>query len=137
MFVPNDGVFAYIHNEFGSLIEYARLKHVVLVSPTILQPLLGSFRVVQIDAAKSKNIAAINAALSELAKEFQRFTPRWAALNKNIQQLTSKSAEFETTVNKIGTKFTRIQSLDLSSKEDGKEELEGSEPEDDAIDLLS
>ena len=137
MFVPNDGVFAYIHNEFGNLIEYARSKHVVLVSPTILQPLLGSFRVVQIDAAKSKNIAAINAALSELAKEFQRFTPRWAALNKNIQQLTSKSAEFETTVNKIGTKFTRIQSLDLSSKEDGKEELEGSEPEDDAIDLLS
>ncbi len=117
MFIPNDGVFAYVHNEFYELVEYAQKKNVVLVSPTILQPLLGSFRVIQIDAKKSKNIAKINEQLNALGKEFEHFIPRWSSLNNTIQQLTKKSSQFDITVGKIGKKFDKVQSIDFQPEE--------------------
>ena len=117
MFVPNDGVFAYIHNEFPDLIDYAQKKNVVLVSPTILQPLLASFRVIQIDAKKSKSIAEINQHLNALGTEFKRFIPRWKSLNDGIQNLTKKSGSFDTTVQKIGQRFEKVQKIDFSDFE--------------------
>lgn len=117
MFIPNDGVFAYIHNEFPDLIEHAQKKNVVMVSPTILQPLLASFRVIQIDAKKSKNISLINEQLDALGKEFGKFIPRWKSLNDSIQGLTKKSGQFDTTVNKIDKKFKRVQTIDFDKNE--------------------
>jgi len=117
MFIPNDGVFAYIHNEFPDLVDHALKKNVVMVSPTILQPLLASFRVIQIDAKKSKNISLINEQLNALAKEFGKFMPRWKSLNDSIQGLTKKSGQFDTTVNKIGKRFNRVQTIDFDKNE--------------------
>lgn len=117
MFIPNDGVFAYIHNEFPDLVEHAQRRNVVMVSPTILQPLLASFRVIQIDAKKSKNINLINEQLNALAKEFVKFMPRWKSLNDSIQNLTKKSDQFDTTVNKISKKFDRVQTIDFDKNE--------------------
>lgn len=122
MFIPNDGVFAYVENEFPELSDYARSKNVVMVSPTILQPLLASFRVIQIDSRKSKNLEKINEALESLHKDFLNFMPRWNALNKNIQSLTVKSSQFDTTVNKIGKRFDKVQTMDL--KEEDTPEIE-------------
>ncbi len=118
MFVPSDGVFAFIEKEFQDLVESAKNKGVVMVCPCILTPLLGSFRVLQIDAAKSESLAQINAALNSLADNFKRFVPRWVALNKSIQGLTKKSDEFGTTVNKIGRDFTKVANIDFSPSED-------------------
>ncbi len=116
MFVPNDGIFAFIHNEFPDLIDFAKGKGVVMVSPTILQPLLASFRVIQIDAKKSKNIALINAELNALSKEFNRFIPRWKSLNDSIQSLTKKSDSFSKTVDKIGNKFDKVAKVEFDDE---------------------
>ncbi len=124
MFVPSDGVFAYIHNAFSDLIEYAKRKNVVLVSPTILQPLLASFRLIQIDAKKSKNIAKINEALNTLAEDFKRFLPRWEKLNKSIKTLSSDSEKFTTTVNKISSRFEKVQNIELSDSSSQSDTLE-------------
>ena len=126
MFIPNDGVFAYIHNEFPDLVETAYKKKVVLVSPTILQPLLASFRVIQIDAKKSKNLAAINEQLISLGKEFGRFMPRWESLNKGIDALTKKSKDFDTSVSKIGKRFEKVTKIDFEEKEENESSIEES-----------
>ena len=118
MFIPSDGVFAFIEKEYQDLVELAKNKNVVMVCPCILTPLLGSFRVIQIDAAKSESLAQINAALNSLADNFKRFVPRWVALNKAIQGLTKKSDEFGTTVNKIGKDFTKVANIDFSEPEE-------------------
>ena len=133
MFIPNDGVFAYIHNEFPELIDYAKKKAVVLVSPTILQPLLASFRVIQIDAKKSKNIAKINEELNALGNEFKKFIPRWSSLDNSIQGLVKKSEQFNTTVGKIGKRFDRVQKIDFEPEEGSDKELIDSNP--DSIDI--
>ena len=127
MFIPNDGVFAYIHNEFPELIDYAKRKSVVLVSPTILQPLLASFRVIQIDAKKSKNIAKIYEELNALGNEFKTFIPRWTALDNSIQGLVKKSDQFSTTVGKIGKRFDRVQKIDFEPGEETNDNLIDSE----------
>lgn len=113
MFIPNDGIFAYIHNEFPELIELAKKKGVVMVSPTILQPLLASFRVIQLNAKKNKSIDLINKQLDALGKEFGRFIPRWESLNNNIQSLTKKSESFSKTVQKIGTRFDKVAKVEF------------------------
>ena len=117
MFIPSDGVFAFVEKEYQDLVEFAKKKGVVMVCPCILTPLLGSFRVIQIDAAKSESLAQINAALNSLADNFKRFVPRWVALNRAIQGLTKKSDEFGTTVHKIGKDFTKVANIDFSEDE--------------------
>ena len=133
MFVPSDGVFAYVHNAFPDLVEYAKKKNVVMVCPTILQPLLASFRLIQIDAKKSKNIAKINEALNALGQDFRRFMPRWEKLSKSIRTLSSDSEKFTTTVNKIGNRFQKVQNIELSDNSPEANEIVDSENEDETI----
>lgn len=114
MFVPNDGVFAFLESEMPDLSEYARSKHVVITSPALLGPLLYSFRIIQIEDKKNKNLVLINQALNDLSKEFHRFMPRWQKLNDSIQRLTNTSGDFDTTVNKIDKKFTGIANMEIA-----------------------
>ncbi len=113
MFIPSDGVFAFVETEYPELVELAKQKRVVLTCPCILTPLLGSFRVIQLDAARSESLVQINTALNELGKEFKKFAPRWENLNKSIQGLTKKSEDFSITVGKINKRFDQVQQIDL------------------------
>lgn len=125
MFVPNDGVFAYIHNDFPEVIEYAQRKKVIVVSPTILQPLLASFRVVQTDAKTNENLAKIKEQLDYLGGQFKLFGERWNALNKNIKSLTGNSEKFDITVGKINKKFNQVKNIEFpkdNNPENGNDE---------------
>ncbi len=127
MFIPSDGVFAFVETEYPDLVELAKKKHVVMTCPCILTPLLGAFRVVQLDAARSRSLEQINAALNGLAKEFKNFAPRWNKLNDAIQGLTTKSDEFSITVRKLDTKFAQVQQIDVNreaSENEGKDKPE-------------
>ena len=127
MFIPSDGVFAFVEKEYPDLVELAKQKRVVMVCPCIMTPLLGSFRVIQLDAKRSESLVQINEALNRLGKDFKNFIPRWENLNKSIQGLTKKSDEFSTTVRKIGTKFENVQQIKFENGESKGEEL----PDDD------
>ena len=122
MFVPSDGVFAFVEKEFPDLVDAAKRKHVILTCPCIMTPLLSSFRVIQLDAARSESLSLINASLNKLAKDFKNFIPRWEALNKGIQSLTKKSEEFSTTVGKIGKSFDKVERIDLQDDQKDEEE---------------
>jgi len=123
MFVPNDGVFAFIQNEFPDLVDDARSRNVIIASPTILQPLIASFRVMQIDAAKSRNIEKINDSLNALKVEFGRFDARWSALQRQIGLVGRTSEDMDKTVHKLTTKFGKIADSDFSAPA----EMEGDE----------
>lgn len=114
MFIPSDGVFAFVETEYPDLVELAKQKRVVLTCPCILTPLLASFRVVQLDAARSESLSQINDALNGLAKEFKNFAPRWTKLNQAIQGLTKKSDDFSITVGKLNKRFDQVQQIDLN-----------------------
>ncbi len=129
MFIPNDGIFAFIENEYKDLADYARSKAVVMTCPTIIQPLIAALRVIQNDSRKNKNLAKINDALTSLAKDFKNFGLRWDSLEKTIGTLQTKTSNFGTTVRKIDSKFNKISigktddQIDID--EDDIKEIEG------------
>ena len=108
MFIPNDGIFAFVENEYPELTEYARSKSVTMTCPTIIRPLIAALRVIQNDSQKNKNLLKINEALISLSKDFKRFGDRWSAIDKTIESLHNKTTDFNTTVKKLDSKFNKI-----------------------------
>ena len=49
MFIPNDGIFAFIHHELSDVVEYAREKKVIITSPSTLPAILVTINMVRID----------------------------------------------------------------------------------------
>ena len=64
MFIPNDGVFAYIHQELQDVVEYAREKQVILTSPSTLPAILVTINMVRIEAERAKNVREISKQLA-------------------------------------------------------------------------
>lgn len=116
MFVPNDGVFAYIENEFPDVVSEARANGVIIAAPSTLQAIIVVFHSAALDAERNKDLAAIDAALKSLGDEFGRFSERWNALAKSIDTVTKKTKDFNVTVEKIATRFERISRNELKAE---------------------
>lgn len=120
MFIPDDGIFAYIEKEFPDLVAFAQKNKVILACPTILDPLLASFRLFQINHERMKNVDKISKAIDDLSKDFKNILPRWEDLNKRIQSLTDSSSKFSITVNKINNRFSDISHSEIGEGEEEK-----------------
>src|SRR5574344_1143097 len=114
MFIPNDGVFAYIENEFPDLVGEARSLGVILACPSTLQAIVVVFHTAAMEAERSKNMAKMEEALKGLGSECSRLAERWDSLQRSIQVAANKTTQMTTTVNKITGKFDKINSADLS-----------------------
>lgn len=115
MFIPNDGIFAYIENEFPDLVNESRGLGVILACPATLQAIIVVFHNAAMEAERNKNIEQINEALKGLSVEFQRFAARWNDVQRTIQNANNKSELLGTTVGKISRKFDSINKGDLSA----------------------
>ena len=117
MFIPNDGMYAYINAHTPELFQYASNKRVVLASPATLQPLLVSIRGLLVEYKRSEQLEILNAALKKLGDEFKRLAERWSSLNSNLNSVYKKSKEFDVTVNKITKRFDDINESQIEVKD--------------------
>ncbi len=115
VFIPNDGVYAYISSHCPDLLSEARAEHVIVSCPATLQAIIVLFHNAAVDSERNKNLKIINEELGKLGKEFGRFTKRWDDLSKTIATLEKRSSEFGTTVKKIGNRFDAIRKNQLPS----------------------
>ena len=113
MFIPAEAIFAEIHAHHGDLIDYANKKRVWLTSPTTLMAILTTARSVLKDEATRKQIHIIQAHLSELAVDFDRFKSRFANLAKHIDQAATDVKHIHTSANKITHRFEKIEQVEL------------------------
>ena len=113
MFIPNDGVFAYIHQELQDVIEYAREKRVILTSPSTLPPILVTINMVRIDAERAKNAKEISKQLGKLGKDFEMFGREWEQLSRQLETATKSREKLDTRVSKITGKFESINAAEL------------------------
>ena len=119
MFIPNDGVFAFVHHELQDVVEYAREKRVILTSPSTLPPILVTINMVRIDAERAKNAKEISKHLAKLGKDFEMFSREWESLSRQIDQAAKSREKLDSRVNKITTKFDSINEVELlEEKED-------------------
>lgn len=114
MFIPNDGVFAYIHHELDEAVEYAREQRVILTSPSTLPPILVTINMVRLDSQRAKNAQEISKHLSKLGKEFEMFGREWESLSKQLSTASKTREKLDSRVNKISTKFETISGTELA-----------------------
>lgn len=133
MFIPSDGLLAFLHAKIPQIIEYATEKRVVIVSPTVAIPTLLSCKTMIIDSMKAEKLREINEVLIALSKEFSAFSDIWRRLNKNLDTIHKQSKDFNIKVNKISKKFNRIQASEIEEKEYEEIEYEENIGEDDEI----
>ncbi|HRA80568.1 MAG TPA: DNA recombination protein RmuC, partial [Thauera sp.] len=113
MFLPAEAVFAEVHAYHPEVVAYAQQKRVWIVSPTTLMAVLNTARAVLKDVETRKQIHVIKDALGKLAKDFQRFDERMAALARHIEQASRDVQDVQTSSRKISAHFHKIESARL------------------------
>ncbi|GAA6171148.1 DNA recombination protein RmuC [Colwellia sp. KU-HH00111] len=125
MFIPAEAVFAEIHGHQSELVDYANKKRVWLVSPTTLMAILTTARSVLKDEATRKQIHIIQAHLSDLALDFNRFKGRFANLAKHIDQAATDVKQIHTSADKISNRFEKIEQVELQDHDTKPMRAEG------------
>lgn len=121
MFVPSDGILALLHSKLIRVLEYAKEKKVVIVSPTTIVPLLTTFYSVVIDYKRNSEVHSIIDNLKKLKKDFRIFGEYWGKLNNNIQSLTKQSNEIDTRYERISNRFKSIEQVEGIGDQDSEE----------------
>ena len=123
MFIPNDGVFAFVHHNLEDVVEYARSKKVILTSPSTLPAILVTINMVRIDVERSKNADEINKHLQRLAKDFEMFGREWDKFSNALEQTGKRREELDHRVGKITNKFQAINTN--NNLDDELKQIEG------------
>ena len=127
MFIPNDGVFAFIHHNLEEVVEYARSKKVILTSPSTLPAILVTINMVRIEVERSKNAEEINRHLQRLAKDFEMFGREWDKFSNALEQTGKRREELDHRVGRITNKFQAINTSNNLS--DDLRQIEGDNSE--------
>lgn len=120
MFIPNDGVFAFIHHDLQEVVDYAREKKVILTSPSTLPPILVTINMVRIDAERAKNAKEISKQLGMLGKQFEMFGREWESLSTQLERTSKAKEKLDSRVTKINSKFGSIAGSELQEIGEGE-----------------
>jgi DNA recombination protein RmuC len=143
MFIPNDGIFAFVENEFSDLVIDARNNHVIFACPSTLQAIIVIFHNAAVSEQRNENFEEMTKDLGLLSKDFERLAVRWDALQKNLNSALQKTKAMDTTVTKISHRFNSINEMsgNIAEIADDTEEDDDSEDENqeepDSTDLSS
>lgn len=110
MFIPNDGVFAFIHHNLEDVVDYSRSQKVIITSPSTLPAILVTINMVRIEVERSKNAEVISKHLHRLAKDFELFGKEWNKFSSALEQTTKQKDKFDTRVDRLTGKFQAIAS---------------------------
>ena len=111
IFIPNDGVFAYIHHELFDVVEYARDKRVIITSPSTLPPMLATINMLKIEVERAKNIQEISKQLNMLGKQFELFAEEWERFSKQLETASRTREALDKRFDRITDRFDRISSV--------------------------
>ncbi|MGL5549128.1 MAG: DNA recombination protein RmuC [Culicoidibacterales bacterium] len=108
LFLPAEAIFAEVHANHGTIIEYAHKKRIWITSPTTLMAVLNTIQAIVRDIQREEYAHKIHEELNVLTVEFKRYQERWAGLDNSIETLYKKTKEVRTTSDKISKKFEAI-----------------------------
>ena len=108
MFIPSEGVFAYIYSNIYEVVEFARQQNVLMVSPTTMNAVISNIRHTTQIIEQTKNAQEIREQINVLSIEFSRLDERWNRFDKKIQEIIVKKDDVSKTVKKISNKFNKI-----------------------------
>lgn len=124
MFVPSDGILALLHSRLLPVVEYARSKNVVIVSPTTVLPMLSSFISIIKEYEVNTHTKEIIDQLKKLKKDFRIFGEEWGKLNRTIDTLRKDGEKVNTRVERLSSKFSEISEVGFIEDQEGDNSAE-------------
>ena len=103
MFIPSDGIYAYIQTceDFYPLIKEARDLNVVLTSPSTLQPILVTLKTIKMNYEISKNIKEVIKNVHKLEDNGVKLDNSFAGVEKALGTLINKTDELKTSIKSV------------------------------------
>lgn len=108
MFIPNDGIFYYIHVEMYELAEYARSVGVIISSPGTLQPILATISSFWREYRRNENLQEISKQIKELKTAFKVFGDSWGPFSNAFDQAYSKKLKVQEELTRLNAKLDKI-----------------------------
>ncbi len=113
IFIPNDGVFAFIHHNCQDVVEYAREKRVIITSPSTLPAILVTINMVRLEVERSKNAKIISEQLTKLGKQFELFDKEWNKFSNQLSTMSKSREQLDRRVNNITNRFESISGTNV------------------------
>lgn len=124
MFIPNDGVFAFIHHNLFDVVDYARKQNVIITSPSTLPAILVTINMIRLDYERSKNVKFISKQLETLGTQFRLFANEWDSFSTQLERATRNREKLDSRVDKITNKFDALSSQNSENREQIEEKGE-------------
>ncbi len=123
VFIPNEQIYRFIHEEDDQIINDALRQKVILCSPLTLFTVLAIIRQASDNFALEKSSREILDLLGNFRKQWDRFTDKMAEVQKHIQK-TSEAYEnlLGTRTNQLERQIRKIDALREKYQSDGAED---------------
>ena len=108
MFIPNDGIFYYIHVEMYELAEYARSVDVILSSPGTLQPILATISSFWREYRRNENLQEISKQIKDLKTAFKVFADSWGPFSNAFDTAYERKSKVQDELSRLQAKLDKI-----------------------------
>ncbi len=123
MFIPNEAIYSFIHQEDPSIADYAMDNKIVMCSPITFYGILSMINQAVKSFSMSQNIAKVMGLIANFDREFGKYTAEMDKIGVNLDRA---KAAFDNTVttrtNKLERSLTKINEI---TGNDGVPMLEG------------
>ncbi len=125
MFIPNEGIYAYLNKEGDGLVDFALENKVLLCSPITLYAVLSMIRQSVENFKMETRAGEMQALVQAFKTQWTRFVNKIDALGKSLGTVQKHYEELQTTrVRQLDRPVEKILDLQLGASEENKE-LEG------------
>lgn len=112
MFIPSDGIFAYLHVNLFEVVETAYRDNVIIVAPSTLQPMLATINLLRLDRKRAESVSELNARINKLKFQFDKFTTEWDKLARSIRTTLDAVDQIDRRSRLLTRAFDQIKSID-------------------------
>jgi DNA recombination protein RmuC len=117
LFIPNESVYAFIHDQDPTLIEFGLKNHVICCSPITLFAVLAVIR-------QSVEVFALRKAEEEVVSLFGRFNQEWTKFRKGLEQLGNRIGSTQKAYDELNGRRRRALERPLLLLEDLRQRRE-------------
>lgn len=123
MFIPAEGIFAFIHAYCNEIIMHASKQNVWVTAPSTMMATLSTIQVVIKESDQRKNFFEMQKHLRKLGEDFLRYDERWKKLARQLDTVQSSAREIEISSNKITHQFKKITNSNFENETMLEDEL--------------
>ena len=121
VFIPNESIYAFIHQSDPGILEYALRKHIILCSPITLFAVLQLIHQALSNFAMEERAGQIMGLVTEFEKQWGNFSEQMEKMGRRIADAQKEYDTLTTTRTKMLERPIRKIEDIRSSQEDGED----------------